>query len=110
MPAGYKFKAFCTDNFIKSNFGKAVFKGGAAGPEVLSCTEDYEYKSNRNNEIRLENEFIESIGVIGDTGGSDISQDADCNCDTRITFIRFRAFNFIVEDDIQKVVKPGSKQ
>lgn len=28
--------------------------------------------------------------VVGDTGGADISHDADCNCDTRIVRIEFR--------------------
>jgi microsomal dipeptidase-like Zn-dependent dipeptidase len=37
--------------------------------------------------------LISRLTVVGDTGGNDISNDADCNCDTRITGIVLNTIN-----------------
>ena len=34
---------------------------------------------------------VHRFDIVGDTGGDDISTDANCKCDTRIESIRFNA-------------------
>lgn len=39
---------------------------------------------------------VSRIRMVGDTGGNDISTDADCNCDTRINSMEFRPITVVL--------------
>lgn len=64
---------------------KISFIGPKAGIEIGVCNNGEVI----NVPIRKSRELVKSIQIIGDTGGSDISNDSNCECDTQISRIEF---------------------
>ncbi|WP_373548111.1 hypothetical protein [Haliscomenobacter sp.] len=70
-------------NINSARSSSASQRGPMAGPEIFGCN-DGEIVN-----MRLTGGLLRSLQVIGDTGGSDISNDNDCGCDTQIRRIEF---------------------
>jgi hypothetical protein len=63
----------------------------AAGPEFAFCND-----GDIHTRALVDN-FLTSISLIGDTGNEDVSDDIDCNCDSRIESIAFNHLEVVYE-------------
>lgn len=61
----------------------------AAGAEFGICNDGEKYYYGAGSEL------LNTLSVIGDTGGDDVSDDGDCGCDTRIHAIEFNALEVV---------------
>ncbi|MEO1170592.1 MAG: S8 family serine peptidase, partial [Myxococcota bacterium] len=67
-----------------SSFTTGVFRGDDAGPDVFPFCGQGEEETRT-----FTSGLVERVVVRGDSGGDDVSQDANCDCDTRIDDILF---------------------
>lgn len=61
----------------------------AAGPEFGICSDGETYSRD------IESDFLRIVTLIGDTGENDVSDDADCRCDSRVESIEFHPFTVV---------------
>lgn len=76
-PAGMRFSRITSTTSARFD---QVLSGGGRNEVFEGC-------DGGEHSIRLTGNLINQMIVVGDTGGEDISTDADCNCDTRIVRI-----------------------
>jgi hypothetical protein len=82
-PAGQQYLRINSPTY--SSFNQVLSGGGRFEP--------FEGCDGGEHTITTTGGLINRLTVVGDTGGGDISNDADCNCDTRITGILLNAIN-----------------
>lgn len=63
-----------------------------AGAEAIACND------GTPSDFAHGDPLVRITSLIGDTGGDDVSDDADCHCDTRINYIAFSDVNVFFED------------
>ena len=76
-PAGMRYTKIATP--VKSTFTKTLVGGGR--------NEVFEGCDGGEHTITPSSGPVARVVLVGDTGGGDISNDANCNCDTRIVRI-----------------------
>lgn len=72
-----------------------------AGGEAIVCNDGEKYSFGTGSTL------LNFIEVIGDTGGDDVSDDADCHCDTRIHAIEFNGLDVEFENSIGTSFSPS---
>jgi len=71
------------DLLQRHQFGPVSFALSAAGPETPPCNDGTPLLVDTGDP------WVRILSLIGDTGGDDVSEDADCHCDTHIQFMEF---------------------
>jgi hypothetical protein len=94
LPANSNMRINRINSVVETTASFVSRSAGGEGP--FGCNDGYVHRSDAG-EILLSNNLIRSIGIIGDTGGDDISSDGDCRCDTKITHIHFNPINITLE-------------
>lgn len=74
-----------------SNYSYTQYRGGNAGGEFGGC-HDGHIESHRPTSGAL----VDWFQIIGDTGGGDISNDSNCDCDAKIENILFKPITITV--------------
>ncbi len=82
-PGGMKISAITSATSSTVNFVSR-----AAGGEFGGCNEGQLHCSSGGG-FTINGGLVQSMCIIGDTGGSDINQGGDCRCDTKIKSITF---------------------